>query len=103
MRQPQSGHSGAMTSLGRQDGQPLIVDRRDCTIDPWPVLWDALMQPCGLPEWFGRNLDAWWDTIQTGAISATLDEPSALIVYVSGPWFSPESDGQAFVEVTNEC
>src|SRR5207249_3077489 len=83
------GHSGAVTSLGRQGGGPLIVDLRDCAIGCWPVLWDALMQPCGLAEWFGRSLDAWWDRIQTGAVSATLDEHSALIVYVTGPWFSP--------------
>ncbi|MEU6285701.1 barstar family protein, partial [Streptomyces sp. NPDC047028] len=21
--------------------------------------WDAVSEPCGLPGWFGRNLDAW--------------------------------------------
>jgi hypothetical protein len=92
-----------MTSLGRQDGGPLIVDLRNRTIASWPELWDALMEPCNLPVWFGRYLDAWWDTIQTGGISATLDDHAALVVRVSGPWFLTESGGQAFLEVTNDA
>jgi Barstar (barnase inhibitor) len=56
-----------------------------------------------LAGWFGRNLDAWWDTIQTGAIAPALDEHSTLIFYVGGPRFWPGSDGHAFIEVTNEC
>lgn len=27
----------------------------------------------GLPEWFGRNLDAWSDTIATRGISEVID------------------------------
>jgi hypothetical protein len=42
-------------------------------IETWDELWDAPHEPCGLPSWFGRNLDAWSDTIHTGDISDVLD------------------------------
>jgi len=81
----------------------LTVDLRSRTLATWDDLWGALMEPCGLPTWFGRNLHAWWDTIQTGAISEVLDEHSSLVVVV-GPrgLFGPGNpDGAAFVEVTD--
>ncbi|MFE4655028.1 barstar family protein [Streptomyces sp. NPDC056707] len=31
--------------------------------------WDAVAEPCGLPECFGRNLNAWSDIIETRGIS----------------------------------
>lgn len=93
-----------MTALGRHDGEPLIVDLRQLPIETWPQLWDALTDPCGLPSWFGRNLNAWWDTIQVGAISEVLDEHHRLIVRVSPTGlFSPGAEGQAFLDVTNQC
>ena len=57
---------------------------------------------CGLPEWFGRNLDPWNDTVCTGAISAVLDAHPYLIVRVLGEGlFAPGNvDGLSFVEVT---
>ena len=93
-----------MTRLGQQDGAPLVVDLTGQQIDSWSDLWDALARPCGLPQWFGRNLDAWWDTIQTGAISETIDSHSRLVVrLVRQGFFRPGGDGEPFIEVTNEC
>jgi hypothetical protein len=65
-------------------------------------LWDAPEKPCGLPEWFGRNLNAWNDTLGTGAISAVLDaHPFTTIRVLSQGLFAPGNpDGLAFVEVT---
>ncbi|WP_346156614.1 barstar family protein [Streptomyces tunisiensis] len=40
-------------------------------------------EPCGLPEWFGRNLDAWSDTIETRGISEVIDSHDILIVHVN--------------------
>ncbi|MGH9223216.1 MAG: barstar family protein [Acidimicrobiales bacterium] len=93
-----------MSHLGRQDGYPLVVDLRGRTIESWSALWDALAGPCGLPGWFGRNLDAWWDTIDTGAISAVIDAHPKLILRVArrGMFASDNLDGAAFAEVTNE-
>lgn len=80
------------------------MDLRQQTIQTWPQLWDALTDPCGLPSWFGRNLDAWWDTIQTGAISEVLDDHPLLIVHVKQKGlFAPDAEGQAFLDVTNRC
>jgi hypothetical protein len=91
-----------MTRLGRQDGDPLIVDLRDKTIQTFSQLWGALAAPCGLPEWFGCNLNAWNDTLN-GCISAALDEHPLLIIKIScRDMFSPgNKDGQAFIDVTN--
>lgn len=92
-----------MSRLGRQDGESLVADLSDRTIKSWPELWDALMAPCGLPDWFGRNLNAWRDTIDTGGISSEIDRHSKLIVRVAATGMFAPSDpaGAAFAEVTN--
>jgi hypothetical protein len=93
-----------MTRLGIREGDPLVVDLRSASVNSWGELWDALMDPCGLPEWFGRNLNAWNDTLGTGAISDVLDAHPFLIVRVLGQGlFAPgNADGVRFVEVTTE-
>ena len=55
-----------MTDLGKQDGDPLAVGLTDQPIQTLCALWDALIKPCGLPARFGRNLDAWNDTLYGG-------------------------------------
>ncbi|MGI5526837.1 barstar family protein [Streptomyces syringium] len=60
----------------------LIVDLRGRLIKTLNDFWDAVAEPCGLPEWFGRNLDAWSDTIETRGISAVIDSHDILIVHV---------------------
>lgn len=60
----------------------LIVDLRGRPIETLNDFWDAVSGPCGLPEWFGRNLDAWSDTIETRGISEVIDSHGTLIVYV---------------------
>ena len=42
-----------------QVGSELIVDLRGQLIETLDDFWDAVSKPCRLPEWFGRNLDAW--------------------------------------------
>lgn len=79
-----------------------MVDLRSTPIDSWDELWGALVGPCGLPKWFGRNLDAWNDTLGTGAISEVLDAHPFLIVRVLGRGlFAPDNpEGLRFVEAT---
>ncbi len=60
----------------------LVVDLRGRLIETLDDFWDAVSEPCGLPEWFGRNLDAWSDTIETQGISEVIDSHDALIVHV---------------------
>jgi hypothetical protein len=84
-----------------QEGEPLVVDLRERGINSADELWDALADPCGLPDWFGRNLNAWNDTLGVGAISAVLDAHPYLIVRVCRRgFFASGADGAAFVEVT---
>jgi len=93
-----------VSRLGRQDGDPLVVDLSERRIRSSSELWDALSEPCGLPDWFGRNLDAWWDTIDTGAISDVIDAHPRLIVRLSpvGMFQAGDPQGEAFVEVTTQ-
>ncbi|MEU4303421.1 barstar family protein [Kitasatospora aureofaciens] len=60
----------------------LIVDLRGRQIETLNDFWDAVSEPCGLPEWFGRNLDAWSDTIETRGISEVIDSHDILVVHV---------------------
>lgn len=85
------------------DGAPLVVDLRGQAITSWPVLWEALRSTCGLPAWFGENLDAWWDTIETGGISDVLDAHNGLVVEIDevGMFAPGNPEGGAFLEVTN--
>jgi hypothetical protein len=93
-----------MTRLGVRDGEPLVVDLRGPVIDSWDELWDALQEPCGLPAWFGRNLDAWNETLGEGGISAILDAHPTLLVRVTGEGlFAPDhAEGRRFVETTQD-
>ncbi|GAA2646442.1 hypothetical protein GCM10010425_65020 [Streptomyces spororaveus] len=60
----------------------LIIDLRGRLIETLNDFWDAVSEPCGLPAWFGRNLDAWSDTIETRGISEVIDSHDILIVHV---------------------
>ncbi|MFB7335752.1 barstar family protein [Streptomyces adustus] len=35
-----------------------------------------------MPEWFGRNTDAWRDTVQTRGICEVIDNHDVLVVHV---------------------
>lgn len=60
----------------------LEVDLRGRPIETLDDFWDAVAEPCGLPEWFGRNTEAWRDTIQTRGISDVIDSYDVLVVHV---------------------
>ncbi|MFF4262751.1 barstar family protein [Streptomyces virginiae] len=62
----------------------LIVGLRGRQIETLDDFWDAVSGPCGLPEWCGRNLDAWSDTINTRGISDVIDSHDLLVVHVDG-------------------
>ncbi|MFD6742375.1 barstar family protein, partial [Streptomyces anthocyanicus] len=60
----------------------LVVDLQGRPIETLDDFWDAVAEPCGLPEWFGRNTEAWRDTIQTRGISEVVDNYDVLVVHV---------------------
>ncbi|MFJ9696010.1 barstar family protein [Kitasatospora sp. NPDC101183] len=60
----------------------LRIDLRGHAMETLNDFWDAVAGPCGLPEWFGRNLDAWSDTIETRGISEVIDSHDTLVIHV---------------------
>lgn len=60
----------------------LVVDLRGRKIETLDDFWDAVSDSCGLPAWFGRNVEAWRDTIQVGGISDLIDRHDAIVVHV---------------------
>ncbi|MEV6756567.1 barstar family protein [Streptomyces sp. NPDC051214] len=79
----------------------LVVDLRGHVIDTLSDFWDAVAEPCGLPEWFGRNLDAWSDTIHGRGISDVVDSHDVLVVHVvqRGLFSEGRRDGQALTRI----
>ena len=53
------------------------------------------MEPCGLPKWFGRNLNAWWDTIEA---SESPRRSTALRVE-SSCWSHPQASSAPTISV----
>ncbi|MFH8468366.1 hypothetical protein [Streptomyces sp. NPDC017991] len=51
--------------------------------------------------WFGRNLDAWSDTIDTRGISDTIDDHSVLTVHVdlAGLFTGEHPDGRVLADL----
>lgn len=83
----------------------LIVDLTSHTLDTMGDFWDALSEPLALPAWFGRNMDALWDTIETGGISARVDELEHLEIRASAdePLFvRPDDKTRALLRLFRE-
>ncbi|MFF4043680.1 barstar family protein [Streptomyces sp. NPDC001816] len=68
--------------MAKKTESELVVDLRGRSMETLDDFWDAVSEPCGLPEWFGRNTDAWRDTIQTRGISEVIDSYDVLVVHV---------------------
>ncbi|MEU6103316.1 barstar family protein [Streptomyces flaveolus] len=68
--------------MARKIVSELVVDLRGRPIETLDDFWDAVSEPCGLPGWFGRNTEAWRDTIQTRGISEVIDSHDVLVVHV---------------------
>ncbi|MET9977670.1 barstar family protein [Streptomyces microflavus] len=79
----------------------LVIDLRGHRIGSLDDFWDAVAGPCGLPVWFGRNLDAWSDTIQGRGISDVIDRHDTLVVQVDGTgmFAGNHPDAQALADV----
>ncbi|TCN29183.1 barstar (barnase inhibitor) [Kribbella orskensis] len=79
----------------------LIVDLRGRPIETLNDFWDAVAEPCGLPEWHGRNLDAWSDTIHAHGISEVIDSHDVLVVHVAqrGLFEGSRREGQALSDI----
>ncbi|WP_308369800.1 barstar family protein [Streptomyces sp. McG3] len=78
-----------------------MLDLRGRRIETLDEFWDAVAGPCGLPDWFGRNLDAWADTIHGRGISDVIDRHSTLSVHVgrTGMFAVNGPDARALGEV----
>ncbi|MFF4268688.1 barstar family protein [Streptomyces sp. NPDC001536] len=59
--------------MPKKEPKELVVDLRGRPIDTLDDFYDAITEPCGLPDWFGRNSDALRDTLQVGGISDVVD------------------------------
>ncbi|MFJ4467259.1 barstar family protein [Streptomyces sp. NPDC089424] len=68
--------------MAKKTETELVVDLRGRPIETLDHFWDAVAEPCGLPEWFGRNTEAWRDTIQTRGISDVIDSYDVLVIHV---------------------
>ncbi|MGW6709932.1 barstar family protein [Streptomyces sp. NPDC054956] len=68
--------------MAEQTESELVVDLRGRPIETLEDFWDAVAEPCGLPRWFGRNTEAWRDTVQTRGISEVIDGYDVLVVHV---------------------
>ncbi|MFD3471459.1 barstar family protein [Streptomyces sp. NPDC058682] len=79
----------------------LIIDLRGRRIETLNDFWDAVSEPCGLPEWCGRNLDAWSDTINTRGISDVIDSHDVLVMHVDkrGLFDGSRREGRALAEI----
>lgn len=73
----------------------LVVDLRGRVIETLDDFWDAVAEPCGLPAWFGRNIDAWRDTIQARGISDLIDRHDAVVVHVDRTGIFSRSNHEA--------
>ncbi|MEU8567140.1 barstar family protein [Streptomyces pathocidini] len=81
-----------------------MVDLRGRNLATRDDFWDAVAGPCGLPEWFGRNLDAWWDAL-SGGVSPLLDAHRGLVVRADARGlFAPgNADGARLARVFAEA
>ena len=57
--------------------------------------WDAVSVFCGLPAWFGRNIEAWRDTITVRGISDLIDRHDAVVVHVDRAGLFSRKDREA--------
>jgi hypothetical protein len=68
-------------------GVALEVDLRGRSMETLDDFWDAIAGPAGLPSWFGRNIEAWRDTIYVGGISEVIDSNGGIVIHVDRAGF----------------
>jgi hypothetical protein len=86
----------------------LVVDLQGRDLSTLDAFWDAVAEPCGLPAWFGRNLDAWWDTVESRGISPVIDVHDVVVVRVirsdvSGLFAPGNADGERLARLFAEA
>ncbi|MEU8818947.1 barstar family protein [Actinoplanes sp. NPDC048796] len=75
----------------------LVIDLRGRVFATARDFWAALAGPAGLPDWAGRNLDAWQDTVESGGISEVVDGHDRVVVHVDrAGWFADERNAGPF-------
>jgi hypothetical protein len=83
----------------------LVVDLRGRNLADLDAFWDAVAEPCGLPGWFGRNLDAWWDTVESRGVSPVIDAHDVLVVRAepAGVFAPGNADGERLARLFTEA
>lgn len=83
----------------------LVVDLRGRDPATLEAFWDAVAEPCGLPGWFGRNLDAWWDVVESRGVSSVIDAHDVLVVRAgTAGLFAPgNADGERLARLFAEA
>ncbi|MGP3924508.1 barstar family protein [Streptomyces sp. 8N616] len=83
----------------------LVVDLRGRDLADLDAFWDAVAEPCGLPGWFGRNLDAWWDTVESRGVSPVIDAHDVLVVRAepTGVFAPGNADGERLARLFTEA
>ncbi|MGW6876056.1 barstar family protein [Streptomyces xanthophaeus] len=81
--------------MAKKTESELVVDLRERSIETLDDFWDAVTEPCGLPEWFGRNTEAWLGILQTRGISEVIDSYDVLVVHVDKRGVFAARNGEA--------
>ncbi|MDN3020354.1 barstar family protein [Streptomyces sp. S.PB5] len=68
--------------MPKRELRELVVDLRGRPIDTLDDFFDAITEPCGLPDWFVRNTYALADTLQNGGIVETIDSYDLIVFHV---------------------
>lgn len=82
----------------------LVVDLSTVVVATEEAFWTLIAAPLGLPPWFGRNLNAWIDTIEGGNISDVVDDHGEILIRVRRRGlFEPANErGRLIVAVTED-
>lgn len=92
-----AGWAGYAAAMAKKTETELVVDLRGRSIETIDDFWDAVAAPCGLPKWFGRNTEAWRDSIHTRGISEVIDSYDVLVIHVDkqGVFAAQNSEARA--------
>lgn len=74
--------------------EEIVVDVSDRVIQDLAELWPVLIEECRLPDWFGRNPDAWRDALVSGGVSPFLDSRRLVLIVRAAGVFEPGSEAE---------
>jgi uncharacterized protein YndB with AHSA1/START domain len=83
--------------------ESMEIDLSSRVLETPDQVWDALTELCHLPKWFGRNLDAWCDTLR-GGITDAIDGTGVVVIRVvdNGIFSSKSGWARKFIDATED-